>query len=129
MCAPQVTGYTPIRYSSSCHTCIDMGVHRYSSLLQWSIQVTWQWWNKYFAWNAHCTVTTDLLMWYSSTQNDFSPRVAIFSLHRLASPSGRNVNYNEKNLLGKNVFNCSFYLYRFRKYVSYNFPIINLCNP
>jgi len=24
---------------------------------------------------------------------------------------------------------CSFYLYRFRKYVSHGFPIINFCNP
>jgi hypothetical protein len=24
---------------------------------------------------------------------------------------------------------CSFYLYRFRKYLSYGFPIINFCNP
>jgi hypothetical protein len=31
----------------------------------------------YFARNARCTVTTDLLLWYSNTQNDFSPGVAI----------------------------------------------------
>ena len=24
---------------------------------------------------------------------------------------------------------CSFYLYRFRNYVSYGFPIIHFCNP
>jgi hypothetical protein len=46
----------------------------------------------YFAQNARCTVTTDLLVWYSNTQNDFSPGAAIFSLHTLAAPSGRNVN-------------------------------------
>jgi len=40
------------------------------------------------------------------------------------------VNYDEKHLTGKNNFlSCSFYLYRFRKYVSYGFPIINFCNP
>jgi hypothetical protein len=33
-------------------------------------------------------------VWYSSTQNDFSPGAAIFSLHTLASPSGRSVNYD-----------------------------------
>jgi len=32
-------------------------------------------------------------------------------------------------LLGKIFLCCSFYLYRFRKYVSYSFPIINICNP
>jgi len=31
-------------------------------------------------------------------------------------------------LLGGGVI-CSFYLYRFRKYVCYGFPIINFCNP
>ena len=67
-------------------------------------------------------------MWYSNTQNNFSARAAIFSLHTLASPSGRNVNYDEKELTGKKI-NCSFYLYRFRKHVSYGFPITNFCNP
>ena len=67
-------------------------------------------------------------MWYSNTQNYFSPGVAIFSLHTLASPSGRDANYDEKLLTGGGL-SCSFYLYRFRKYVSYGFPIINFCNP
>ena len=35
----------------------------------------------------------------------------------------------KNNLLGKNFLSCSFYLYRFRKYVSCGFPIINFCNP
>ena len=35
----------------------------------------------------------------------------------------------KNNLLGKKFLSCSFYLYRFRKYVSYGFPIINFCNP
>jgi len=58
----------------------------------------------YFARNAHCTVTTDVLVWYSNTQNDFSPEAAIFSLHTLASPSGRNVSCDEKQLTGEKVF-------------------------
>jgi hypothetical protein len=77
---------------------------------------------------ARCTVATDWLVWYSNTQNDFSPGAAIFSLHTLASPSGRNVNYDEKQRTGKKNFSCSFYLYRFRKYVSYGFPIKHFCN-
>ena len=32
---------------------------------------------------------------------DFSPGEAIFSLHTLASPGGRNVNYDEKQLTGE----------------------------
>ena len=83
----------------------------------------------YFAQNARCTVTTDLLVWYSNIQNDFSPRAAIFSLHTPATPSSRNVNYDENNLLGKHFLSCSFYLYRFHKYVSYSFPIIFFCTP
>jgi hypothetical protein len=57
-----------------------------------------------------------------------SPGAAIFSLHTLASLSGRNANYGEKQRTGGKFFS-SFYLYRFRKYVSYGFPIINFCNP
>ena len=57
-----------------------------------------------FARNTRCKVTTDLLVWYSSTQNDFSPGAAIFSLHALASPSSRNVNCDEKQLTGKKSF-------------------------
>ena len=83
----------------------------------------------HFAQNALCTVTTDLLVLYSDTQNDFSPGVAIFSLHTLASSSGRNMIYDENNLLGKIFLSCSFCLYRFCNYVSYGFPIINFCNP
>jgi len=78
-----------------------------------------------------CTLHSNhrLTVWYSNTQNDFSPGSAIFSLHTLASPSGRKVNYNEKQLNGEKFLSCSFNLYRFRKYVSYGFPIINFCNP
>jgi hypothetical protein len=57
----------------------------------------------YLAQNELCTVTTDLLVWYSNTQKDFSPGVAIFTLHKLASPSGRNVNYDEKQLTREKV--------------------------
>jgi len=39
----------------------------------------------------------DILHCYSD-QNEFSTEAAIFSLHTLASPSGRNVNYDEKQL-------------------------------
>jgi hypothetical protein len=49
-----------------------------------------------------------LTVWYSNTQNDFSPGAAIFSIHTLASPSGRDVNYDEKQLTGE----ISFELYK-----------------
>ena len=115
-------------------THVSTWVYRYSSLLQWSVTLGQRGLVggsfAYFARNARCTVTTDLLVWYSNTQNDFSPGAAIFSLHTLASPSGRNVNYDEKQLTGKKkVLSCSFHLYRFRKPVSSGFLIINFCNP
>jgi hypothetical protein len=77
------------------------------------------------------TVTSGLLVWYSNTQNNFSSRVAIFSLHTLASPGGTNVNYDEKQVRTweKHVWVVSFYRYRGHKYMSYGFPIINFCNP
>jgi len=59
----------------------------------------------------------------------FSPGAAIFSLQTLASPTGRNVNCDEKQLTGEKFSSCFFNLHRFRKYVSYGFPIINFCNP
>jgi hypothetical protein len=125
------------------HTHQSTCVHRYSSLLQWFSKLFITRTNgfvyrrvlcvpfAYFARNARCTVTTDLLLvWYSNTQNDFSPGAAIFSIHTLASPSSRNVNYDEKQIYGEGGgLSCCFYLYRFRKYVSYGFPVINFCNP
>jgi hypothetical protein len=108
-------------------------VHRHSSLLQWSVPLG-QRGHVAMVGRILCTKCTlhsnhRLTVWYSNAQNDFSPGAAIFSLHTLASPSGRNMNYDEKQLTGKKELSFSFYLYRFRKYMSYGFPIINFCNP
>ena len=136
MCAPRVTRHTSIRYSSCAavnERPLDFCLHRhpvsinclYHARIVLSVGGSFA----CFARNARCTATTDLLVWYSNKQN-ISPGAAIFSLHTLASPSGRNVNYDEKQLTGKKkVLSRSFYLYRFRKYVSYGFPIINFYNP
>jgi hypothetical protein len=87
-------------------------VHRCSSLLQLSVPLGLRGHVggsfAYFARNARCTVTTDLLVWYSNKQNDFFPEAAIFWLHTLASPSGRNVNYDEKQLTTKKFFELFF---------------------
>ena len=83
----------------------------------------------YFARNARCTVTTDLLCDIPTHETTSPPGVAIFSLHTLASPSGTNVNCDKKKLTGEELLSCFFYLYRFRKYVSYGFRIINFCIP
>jgi hypothetical protein len=51
-------------------------------------------------------------------------------VHRYSSLLQWSVWTTMKNsLLGKQILNCSFYLYRFRKYLSCGFPIINFCNP
>ena len=134
MRAARVTRHTSIRYSAVNWRPRDFCLHRhpvsvnclYHARMILSVGGSFA----YLARNARCTVTTDLLVLYSNTQNDFCPGAAIFSLHRLSSPSGRNLNYDEKQLTGeKNFLICSFYLYRFHKYVSYGFPIIIFCNP
>jgi len=83
--------------------CIDI-LHCCNDPFLYVSEFTWQWWDEYFARNARCTVTTDLFVWYSNTQNDFSHGAAILSLHTLASPNGRNMNYDEKQLTRKNIF-------------------------
>ena len=75
-------------------------VHRYSSLLQWSVPLG-QRGHVAMVGRILCTKCTlhsnhRLTVWYSNTQNDFSPGATIFSLHTLASSSCRNVNYDEK---------------------------------
>jgi hypothetical protein len=141
MCAPWVTAHINTICKFLPHTRVNMGASVFFTvllyiLLQWSMPLGQRGHVilsvgrsfAYFVWNSRHTVTTDLLVWYSSTQNDLSPGAAIFSLHTLASPSGRNVNYDEKQLTGKQIFEL-FYLYRFHKYMSYGFPIIHFCNP
>ena len=128
MCASQVTQHTLIQCASSCHTQVNIFFtaamirafrHGLVSRLVLCILCT------------NCTLhsNTDLLVWYSNTQNEFFPGVAIFSLHTLALPSSWNVNYEENQLNGKKVLNFSLYLYRFHKYVSCGLSTINFCNP
>jgi len=127
MCAPRVTRHTSIRYSSSCHTRVNMGasifftaamIRAFRSARSRELvcrRVLYVLCTKYTLHSNH------RLTLYSNThtQNGFSPGAAIFLLHTLASPSGRNVNYDEKRLIGEKIFfSCSFYLYRFCKYVS-----------
>ena len=88
-------------------------MHRYSSLVQWSVALG-QRGHVTMVGHILCTKCTlhsnhRLTVWYSNTQNDFYPGAAIFSLHTLASPSGRNVNYVEKQITGK-IFFLIFFL-------------------
>ena len=124
MCAPRVTRHTSIRYSSFMphtrqHGCSLLAqTPSFSKLFISRMNgLVCRWFLCVLCTKCTLQVTTDLLMWYSNTQNDFSPAAAIFSLHTHKSPSGRNVNYDEKQLTGgkKLCLSCSFYLYRFRK--------------
>ena len=68
-------------------------------------------------------------MWYSNTQNDFSLGAAIFSLRTLASPSGRNMNYVEKQLTGETEIIVPSICTGFVNTCPSGFPIINVSNP
>jgi hypothetical protein len=84
----------------------------------------WQWFFAYFARNARCILTTHLLVWYSPPERPFSHYI---HSHGLAAEMWTTM---KNNVLGKKKkFSRSFYLYRFRKYVSHGFPIIHFCNP
>jgi len=136
MYAPPVTRHTSIRYSSSCHTHVNMCAFR---LPRHPVSVNCLYYTRmvlsvggsfaYCARNARCTVTTDLLC-DIPTHKTTSPPERPFShyqnSHRLAAGMWATM---KNNLLGKKFLSCSFYLYRFRKYVSYVFPIINFLIP
>jgi len=82
----------------------------------------------YFARNARCTVTTDLLCDIPTHKTTFFPERPFshyITSHRLAAEMWTTM---KSNLLAKQFLSCSFYLYRFHKYVSYGFRIINFCN-
>jgi len=108
-------------------------VLQYSSLLQWSMPLG-QWGHVAMVGRILCTKCT-LQSNHRLTHVIFqvvltSPLEWPFShyihLHCLAAEMWTMM---KNNLLGKKFLDCSFCLYRFRKYVSYGFPIINLCNP
>jgi hypothetical protein len=106
-------------------------VRRYSSLLQWFVPLG-QRGHVAIVGRIRCTKCTlhsnHLLVWYCNTQNFTG--AAILSLHTLASPSGRNVNYDEKQLCGKTFFwvvpsICTGFV----NTCPTGFPIINFCIP
>jgi len=133
MCAPRVTRHTSIRYSSSC-TQASTWVPRYSSLLQWSVPLG-QLGHVAMVRCVLCTKCTlhsnhrftRVMFQHTKTTSPLEwPFSHYIHSHRLAAEMWTTM---KNNLLGKNFLSCSFYLYRFRKYVPYGFPIINFCNP
>jgi len=109
-------------------------VHRHSSLLQWSVPLGQR---RHVAMVGRILCTKCTLHSNHSyscdipTHKTTSPLERPFShyihSHRLAvemwTTMKKQLTWKKKSL------SCSFYLYRFRKYVSYGFPIINFCNP
>jgi len=135
MCTPRVTRHTSIQYSSSSAvngrplgSCFHRHPVSVNCLYQARMILSVGGSFAYFARNARCAVTTDLLC-DIPTHKTTSPPERPFSRyvhsHRLAAELWTAM---KNNLLGKKILS-SFYLYRFRKYVSYGFPIINFCNP
>ena len=97
MCAPRVTRHTSIRSIFAFLPRVTIGTSIFFTVAMIRAFRSARWHGNggtntfaCFARNARCTVTTDY------------PGVVIFSLHTFAPLSGRNVNYDEKNLLGKN---------------------------
>jgi len=110
-------------------------VYRYSSLLQWSVSLGQQGYVAMVGWIlcVKCTLHSNYRLTYSCdipTHKTTSPPELPFShyihSHRLVAEMWSTM---KNTLLGKKFLSCSFYLYRFCKYVSFSFPIINFCNP
>ena len=87
------------------HTHASTWVHRYSSMLQWSVPLGQR---------GHVAMVGRILCMKCTLHSNhrltrvifqhtkgLSLEAAIFSLRTLASPSGRNVNYDEKQLNGE----------------------------
>ena len=136
MCAPRVTRHTSIRYSSSCHTRVNMGaccLHRHPV----SVNCLYHARMVFVCRRVLCVLCTKCTL-----HSNHSLTCVIFQHTKTTSPPERPFSHYihshrlaaemwttmKNNLLG-GFLSCSFYLYRFRKYVSYGFPIINFCNP
>ena len=101
-------------------------VHRYSSLLQWSVALGQRGLVggsfAYFAQYPHtysCDIPT-----HKTTSPPERPFSHYIHSHRLAADTWTTMKIN----LLCGGLSCSFYMYKFRKCVSYGFPIINFCN-
>ena len=106
-------------------------VHRYCSLLQWSVPLG-QRGHVAMVLCTKCTLHSNhrfigVIFQHKTTSLPERPFSHYINSHRLAAEMWTTM---KNNLLGKHFFfSCSFYLYRFRKHVSYGFAIINFCNP
>jgi len=127
-----VTRHTSIRYSSSFHTRVNMG----ASIFFTAAMI------RGFRSARSCRRVLCLLCTKCTLHSNHRLTRVIFQQTKRPLPrSGHflttytRIAQRQKcelrwktNYWGKK-WSCSFYLYRFRKYVSYGFPIINFCNP
>jgi len=110
-------------------------VHRYSSLLQWSVALSQR---------DHVTMLLCVFCMKCTLHSNHRFTRVIFQHTKPLLPPERPFfhyihshhlavemwNTIKNELTGKKkILSCSFYLYRFRKYMSYGFSIINFCNP
>jgi hypothetical protein len=107
-------------------------VNRYSSLLQWSVPLGQRVHVAivglaYFARNAHCAVTSDL-MCYIPTHKTTSPPERPFSHYIHSHCLVVQMWTTMKNFWKKTILSCSFYPYGLRKYVPCGFPKTHFCN-
>ena len=134
MCSPEVTQHTPIRHSSSCDTRVNMGALITSSFSILFIPRM----NSLVCRRALCVLCKKCTL----HSNHRLTRVIFQHTKRLLPQSDHFLTTNTRiapaaemwttiknNLMEKQFLSCSFYLYSFRRYVYYSFPIINFCNP
>ena len=133
MRAPRVTQHTLIRYSSSCLTRVNMGASIFfTAAMIRAFKSARSRRRVLCLLCTKCTLhshnrLTRVIFQHTKT---FLPPERPFShyihSHRLAAVMWTTI---KNKLLGGGVLSCSFYLYRFCKYVSYGFYIIHFCNP
>jgi hypothetical protein len=128
MCAPRVTRHISIRYSSSCHIRFNMGVsifftaamiRAFRSARSRGDGSSRRLHEMHVAQKPQayiCDIPTD-----KTTSPPERPCSHYIHSHRLAAEMWTTM---KNDFLGKKLLSCSFYLYRFRKYLSYGFPII-----
>jgi len=129
MCSPRVTRHISIRNSSSCHTRVNMGASTFfvAAMIR--------------AFRSCRLVVCVLCTKCTLHSNHRLSRVIFQHTKRLLPRSGhflttytRIAKLQKCELRWKTIYwgkklSCSFYLYSFRRYVSYGFPIIKFCNP
>ena len=135
MCSPRVTRHTSIRHSSSCHTRVNI-----SASIFLTAAMIRGFRSARSCRRVLCVICTKCTL----HSNHRLTRVIFQHTKRLLPRSGHFFHYLQvhshrlaaemwttmkNNLLRKTFLSCSFYRYRFRKYMSYGFPIINFYNP